>query len=238
MTGLGAAYQPLGAEIGLRCEIGSDVERALQVWEELSPVAAPLALTLLLGSYERETGWPDAVEPSHSSWQITERPLPSRVEIDWPQDPNLRRSSAPSLNRHTLERWMREALSEPSPVPGHVTALSSVHCTHVRAPVSDEGPDSEGYRLLTVDGVFDFPVEHRGGWAYVLAPADGVPVQPPIGWTLLRTGDLLRADVTVNWSPWLELDRPEGLAAQAAARRLQARGWTLVTPVPALELVP
>jgi hypothetical protein len=232
----GAAYQPLAAELRFEAANGSDEDRALVAFEELHQVAAPLALTLLLGGYEEGTHWRDDVDPADSSWQIVERGLPERIVIDWPQDPNLHRSDVAVMDRAAVAGWLRSALAQPPPRDGYTVGLSLLQCAHIRAPVADPGPDPDGYRLVHAEGILDLPLEEHDGRPYVLAPADGLALLPPVGWTIARTGLVLRLDVTVNWSPWLAPDRPEGAATRAAAERLRGRGWTLVEPVPALEL--
>jgi hypothetical protein len=235
----GAAYQPLAAEIHLERGSGSEPARVLEVWEELRPIAEPLALTLLLGHFQSDTGWREELDPPISTWQLVEQALPDRVGVEPPADALARRCEVPEIDRAQISRWFDAALAQPPPSPGVVVGVSSVHCHHIRAAIFDKGPDAEGYRLVYSDGILDMPVEHRRGQAYVLAPADGLALLlPPLAWTISRADDWLRLDFTVNWSPWLELQGPEGAGVRAAIERLRRRGWTLAEPTYRLQLVP
>jgi|tagenome__1003787_1003787.scaffolds.fasta_scaffold20913699_2 hypothetical protein len=238
MSALGAAYQPLVAEIHLETPAGDDVARSLEVLEELRPVVQPLALTLLLGCWEHDGAVRADLDPDAPAWQLVERGLPERIRIEPPDAPGVRRREVEAIDRDEVARWAAEGLAQPAPGPGLTVDLASLHCFHVRAPVAEGFDGEDGYRLLHPDGVLDLPLERRDGRAWVLAPADGLHLYPPVAWTVKRSADWLRADVSVNWSPWLDLGRPEGAGVRAAAERLRERGWDLAEPAYALELVP
>jgi hypothetical protein len=230
------AYQPLAATVHLEAASSDDL-RALEVWEELRPVVEPLALTLLVGAFDAETGVRADLDPDLSVWQLIERGLPERIEIDEPDVSALRRAEVDELGRLELTRWLEEALAQPAPEPGAVVGLASLHCDFVRARLGDAQSD-DSYRLVHPDAVLELPLEHDNARAYVLAPSDGLHFLPPVGWTVKRSDGWLRADVTVNWLPWLDLGRPEGAGVRGAAERLRDRGWQLIEPAFPLELIP
>jgi hypothetical protein len=234
----GAAYQPLAAEVHLERGSGAEPVRVLEAWEELRPVAEPLALTLLLGNFESDTGWREELDPPVSTWQLVEQGVSDRVRVEPSADPAARRHEVAEIDRAQISQWIDAALAQPPPRPGVLVGVSWVQCYNVRAAIFDEGPDPEGYRLIHADGVLDLPVEHRRGQAYVLAPADGLALLPPVAWALSRADNRLQLNVTVNWSPWLELQRPEGAGVRAAVERLRAWGWDLSEPSYPLELMP
>lgn len=233
-----AAYQPLAAQATLERSAGSDLAHVLEACDQLSPVVEPLALTVLLRAFDAETGAPEPLAPDVSTWQLVERRLPEHVTVPAAADPAARRVEVAELERGEIGRFIETALDQPTPAPDAVVGLGSIHCEHVRAAISDQGPEDGGYRLLTADGLLELPVQLRRGRAYVLSAAEGVSVRPPVGWALDRLDGWLRLVVSVNWSPWLQLDRPEGAGVRAAVQRLRQAGWSLAEPSHALELRP
>lgn len=240
MTGV-AAYTPLATVIRLEAPLEPDVtpvqafDRAAALVPALEGLCSPLALLLLLGV--RTPGVP-ALEyepdPGLPVWRLVEGGLPTSVVVRAPEQAVW--SEEASLTVAAIHRWQAVALHQDPPGPGLEVVLATLRCTHVRAPV--EGSTTARSYPLSVEGtIVELPVEQRFDGPYVLAPAQDLPLQPPVSWSVSYDGSLF-AELWVNWSPWRDPGRDEGTRTVAAVQRLQARGWRLREPVYELGLHP
>jgi hypothetical protein len=204
-----ANYRPQGAVIRLGAPPGEVVERAVEVPAALADVCRPLEVTLVPGTREPGSDYlvPEEERPAR---RIVRSELPDRVALHGD-------ATAPELDGSALEAWLTATLAaEPAPPGLEVTIstlLSSACCARVDT-------DADTYVVVS-----DVAVEHpvvRHAW--VPAPVDGLLMQPPVSWRVgLEAG--LYAELWVNWSPWLDAERPEAQRLQAAVDALRAQGW-------------
>ena len=237
-----AEYVPLAATIRLEAPVEADAppaavfDRMLQVVEALAGACEPLALTLLLGC--RIPGVPvleHEPEPRLPAWQLVEAGLPPEMVIRPPDVADARCEEAPALSADSARAWAARALAQDPPAPGLEVTPASLRVSYTRSRASDAVGDT--YTVLDGGDRIGLPVERRGDDAWVLAPAHDLLMQPPVSWWVARD-DELYAELWVNWSPWLDPQRPEGAGVRRAVERLQASGWTLRAPVYPLDLVP
>jgi hypothetical protein len=234
-----ATYTPLGAVIRIDAPVDVDapphvmLERAVAVPAALMDVCRPLEVTLLPGL--RAAGVPVLeAGPAPPPRQIVEADLPERIVIRPPEDGEQQR--APALTPETLAAWATDAVTAERAPAGLEVTLAALVCGASMARVDSLPPDADTYVVLDERPV-EHPVLRRDGALWVPAPVDDLLMQPAVAWRVARDVEL-RAELWVNWSPWLDVERPEGAGLRAAVETLRHSGWALREPVYELELAP
>jgi hypothetical protein len=234
-----AEYAPLAGVVRLLAPLDADTppaavfERMLAVTVALAGTCEPLALDLVLAG--RAPGMPLLEpDPAPSAWQLVEAGVPAEVVIRPPDAPDAHVEDTPALTPDAAREWAARVLAQPPPEPGLELTPASLGVAYTRARIGD-APDA--YVVLDDGAAVPQPLERRAGGTWVLAPPRDLLMQPPVSWRVVREDDL-HAELWVNWTPWLDPERPEGAGVRAAVRQLQLDDWELRAPVHPLGLTP
>jgi hypothetical protein len=184
------------------------VLRALDV---LSPVVRPLALEIVLGPLHLDTF---AVEPGETR-RLAVRSIPAGV-------------AHPSAFAHPVPVELVDALTPD-------TVLRAITPPHANWDIASVTATVTAARVSTDDLVFDqlpaqrMPVIELDGARWLVGPLDetGYRLTPPIAVTWRQEWGDLRLTLEAAWSLWWPVESAERAWLCAAARALDAAGFTI-----------